>query len=142
MLLIIDTHDADRLFVALAHDDGTLLRSSSRAATHQQSRTLLPMIDRVLRHEKRTAAALTGVGVVSGPGGFTSVRIGVTTANALAYALGVPVVGVTTDDFSDVQSLAHQVAHRHRRLKSRRLHPVTPIYNGPPNITKPKRQMR
>ncbi len=44
-------------------------------------------------------SAVRSVVVHAGPvsRGFTSLRIGVTTANAVAYALGIPVVGVAGD---------------------------------------------
>jgi tRNA threonylcarbamoyl adenosine modification protein YeaZ len=39
---------------------------------------------------------LGGIGVVTGPGNFTGVRLAVAAARGLALALGVPAVGVST----------------------------------------------
>jgi tRNA threonylcarbamoyladenosine biosynthesis protein TsaB len=52
------------------------------ALTHSQ--TLLPRIDGVLG--KRRTAALDWLGVVTGPGSFTGIRIGLATAKGFAYA--------------------------------------------------------
>lgn len=53
---------------------------------------LLPVVEEVLRTTGRQKHELTGVGVASGPGSFTGVRIGVATAKGLAWALGCDLV--------------------------------------------------
>lgn len=58
--------------------------------------TLTPEIRQLLLAEGLDAGRLEAVGVSRGPGSFTSLRVGVATANALGQALGIPVVGIST----------------------------------------------
>jgi tRNA threonylcarbamoyladenosine biosynthesis protein TsaB len=57
---------------------------------------LLPVIQEMLADTGRSRADLTGVGVTTGPGSFTGVRIGVATAKGLAWALGCELAAVTS----------------------------------------------
>lgn len=54
---------------------------------------LLPMIEAVLADAGADYAALTHIACDVGPGGFTSLRIGVAAARAMALALRVPACG-------------------------------------------------
>jgi tRNA threonylcarbamoyladenosine biosynthesis protein TsaB len=90
--------------VALVGEDG--LRSEyalNVAATH--SERLLPAIDRMLRDAGVGLDALSGLAVSIGPGSFTGLRIGLSTVKGLAYATGLPVVGVAS-----LEALACSVA--------------------------------
>jgi tRNA threonylcarbamoyladenosine biosynthesis protein TsaB len=62
------------------------------------SERLMAMVDHLLRHAGWTPGDLQGLAVSIGPGSFTGLRIGVSTAKGLALALGVPVAAVPTLD--------------------------------------------
>lgn len=62
------------------------------------SRDLILVFDRVLKKARLKPADLQGVVVLTGPGSYTSIRIGVSFANALGYARNIPVVGLTLFD--------------------------------------------
>lgn len=69
-------------------------------ATH--SERLMAIVDRLLSDSGWEIDRLEGLAVSVGPGSFTGLRIGVSTAKGLAMALGIPVVAVPTLD-----ALAH-----------------------------------
>ena len=70
------------------------VKESSDGNSH--SKNLLPFIDQVLRESEKTNADLQGVVVSIGPGSYTGLRIGVSTAKGMAYSLGIPVITVST----------------------------------------------
>jgi tRNA threonylcarbamoyladenosine biosynthesis protein TsaB len=72
---------------------------------------------------------LTGILIFSGPGSFTSLRIGHSVANALADSLAIPVVGASGErwQLNALSRLPHQAAG----------HPVLPDYGAEAHITKP-----
>src|SRR3972149_1891327 len=55
---------------------------------------LLPTIERLLAQAGVTKGELTAVFACTGPGMYTGLRVGVSTAQGLAYALKLPVVGI------------------------------------------------
>ena len=60
------------------------------------SERLLPAIDRILVDAGLVVADLGGLAVAIGPGSFTGLRIGLSTAKGLAAASALPLVGVPT----------------------------------------------
>ena len=60
------------------------------------SERLLPLIDRALHDAGITVSHVEGFAVALGPGSFTGLRIGLSTAKGLAAAGGQPLVGVST----------------------------------------------
>lgn len=81
--------------VAVVDEKGVLAELSFRHAL-QLSRYLLPRTQEVLALAGLSATELDGVAVSIGPGSFTGLRIGVTAAKTLAYAAGIPIIGVPT----------------------------------------------
>lgn len=66
---------------------------------------LMTVIDEALKAGKIGYGDLDAIGVSIGPGSFTGLRVGVSTARGLALALGIPAIGVTT-----LEGLAAQAA--------------------------------
>jgi tRNA threonylcarbamoyladenosine biosynthesis protein TsaB len=80
---------------ALVGDDGLCSEYTLNVqATH--SERLLPTIERMLHDAGIGLDALSGLAVSIGPGSFTGLRIGLSTVKGLAYATGLPVIGVPT----------------------------------------------
>jgi tRNA threonylcarbamoyladenosine biosynthesis protein TsaB len=86
------------------------------------------LTDRLAEHKLETGD-FTGFIIFSGPGSFTSLRIGHTVINALADGLGVPVVGTRGDDWipQGIDALKTTPAGR----------PALPFYGAEANITRP-----
>jgi tRNA threonylcarbamoyladenosine biosynthesis protein TsaB len=91
---------------------------------------LLGRLTDLIQSQHRTLADLTGIVIFSGPGSFTSLRIGHTVVNALSDSLGIPVVGTTGDDWLELG--------RAQLPKTKPGHPALPHYGAEANITKPK----
>ena len=56
----------------------------------------MPAIEKLLRECELTPQDLTKIVVAKGPGSYTGVRIGVTIAKTMAWALNIPLVGVSS----------------------------------------------
>lgn len=83
-------------------DDDKLLATASLNVGKTHSQRLLPLIDDLMREGGLDINDIDLVAVTVGPGSFTGLRIGISTAKAIAYALKTKIIGVKTID-----ALAH-----------------------------------
>lgn len=83
------------LSVALFEDERLLFQIESNL-TRNHSSQLLPDIDQALQTVNWQPADLTDVIVSQGPGSYTGLRIGVTTAKTLAFTLGLALTGISS----------------------------------------------
>ncbi len=108
MFLLIDTSQREQIRIALVRQGQEILDEQVLKIKQAHSEKLLPLIEKILVRNKLALKRLKGLYVARGPGSFTGVRVGVATANALAYALNIPVKGVKCKEGTDFVKLAFQ----------------------------------
>lgn len=102
-ILAIDT--ASRTCSVAVCRDTIILAEIGDASGETHSRHLMTMVDQALRMSVGGIDKIEGLAVNRGPGSFTGLRIGISTAKGLAAAAGIPLVGV-----SSLAALAWQAA--------------------------------
>jgi tRNA threonylcarbamoyl adenosine modification protein YeaZ len=92
MELSLDTA-SDWAGIAVSQE-GRALAELTWHCPRRHSVELMPAVERLLERQDVSKDKLTAVFVCIGPGGYASLRVGVSTAKGLAFALDVPLVGV------------------------------------------------
>lgn len=96
-----------------AWEDGKIIASRDLSPDQRSAQSLLPAVAALMTQLGRPPQAIRQIAVTDGPGSFTGLRVGVTAAKTLAYALGAKTVGVDTLDAiarQAIESLTSNVA--------------------------------
>jgi len=96
MSLILSIETATYICSVALTRDGKVIASRETGEKNAHSRLLTVFIDEILREAGITAKQLSAVAVSEGPGSYTGLRIGVSTAKGLCYATGCPLIAVST----------------------------------------------
>jgi len=91
--------------------DGALVAQSFQCSGLTHSRTLLPMVNDLLKNCRESLDGVDVIAVAAGPGSFTGLRIGAATAKGLAWAQEKPCAPCST-----LESMAWPLAHLEGRL--------------------------
>ncbi|MDY4186407.1 MAG: tRNA (adenosine(37)-N6)-threonylcarbamoyltransferase complex dimerization subunit type 1 TsaB [Candidatus Borkfalkiaceae bacterium] len=94
--LAIDT-SGEHLFVAVKAGENLQTRYLKNCLT-KHSLTLLPEVESALSAAGCELKNLDFIAAVTGPGSFTGIRIGVSTAKALCFSLNKPALNITSFD--------------------------------------------
>ena len=119
--------------VAIARD-GEIVKELHSDEPNAHSSKLSLFIEQILKECDMRPEHLDAVCVSSGPGSYTGLRIGVSTAKGICYALSIPLLAVPT-----LQSMATQYFMQHPDYKglvcpmidARRMECYTAIYASP-----------
>ena len=87
MTLYIDTSDRETITVGIGEKR---FKTNARDGASQK---LLVFIEEVLKKEGQSMKDISEIEVNTGPGSFTGLRVGVSVANTIGWALGIPVNG-------------------------------------------------
>ena len=84
--------------ISLIRDNEVLYEFHEEIKCDMSSK-ILPIIDEGLRKTNLTLSAINSIFVVTGPGSFTGVRIGVTIAKTIAWALNKKIIPISSLEF-------------------------------------------
>ena len=123
MELIIDTSKNQNILIELS-SEGKSLAKKDFEASFTQAEKLLPEIDLLLKKINKNSKDLKKIKVANSGGSFTALRIGIVTANTLAYSLDIPVSSLDG-----------------KSIKIDEIVMVKPQYSSEPNITIGKKKL-
>jgi tRNA threonylcarbamoyladenosine biosynthesis protein TsaB len=105
MALILNIETATKnCSVSLSNEGKTIVCKELAEQNFSHAEKLHLFIGEVLSENKFTFSDLKAVAVSQGPGSYTGLRIGVSSAKGLCYALGIPLIAIDT-----LQLLAKQI---------------------------------
>ena len=94
--LLIET-STDACSVALA-EGNRIIASDFIQEFKAHAKRLVPMIEALLQKTDTTLDQCCAVSVSEGPGSYTGLRVGVSSAKGICYGAGIPLLGVSTLD--------------------------------------------
>lgn len=102
MTLIISIETTSSVCSVALHAETQLIATQTSCVEKSHAESLLPAIAHLIAMSPYKKADLAAIAVSSGPGSYTGLRIGVSTAKGLCLALGVPLIAVNT-----LEAMAH-----------------------------------
>lgn len=94
MILSIET--ATKVCSVAIHNQGTLVAVAELHMANSHSEHLSMLIKNLLERSEVKRENLTAIAVSAGPGSYTGLRIGTSTAKGLCFALDIPLIAVDT----------------------------------------------
>lgn len=126
-ILLIET-STSVLSVALAQD-GTVVSERVCTEPRMQASLTAPLVKEVLDEAGLTAKDCDAVCVSSGPGSYTGLRVGVSTAKGLAFGANIPLLSMCTLDIL-VDSIEDRPSFFVPMIDARRMEVYTAVYSA------------
>lgn len=98
MSIILSIETSTKVCSVALHQGSTLLAVSEILVEKSHSKIITVLIDQLLKSSNLDYSNLEAIAVSKGPGSYTGLRIGVSTAKGLCYGLNIPLIGVNTLD--------------------------------------------
>jgi tRNA threonylcarbamoyladenosine biosynthesis protein TsaB len=127
LILLLETSTA-KLSVALARD-GKVIASRECEEPRLQASLTAPLVKEVLDSQGLTVADCNAVCVGKGPGSYTGLRVGVSTAKGLAFGAGLPLIAIGSLDVLVAGAAPDQASHIVPMIDARRMEVYTAVFS-------------
>ena len=101
-MYIINIETSTKVCGVSISKNGELLDSKESNEGNSHATNLSPFIDELLIRNGINYSELSAIAISKGPGSYTGLRIGTSTAKGLCYSLDIPLIAIST-----LQSMAH-----------------------------------
>ena len=130
MILLIDT-STNVCSVAVCNGMNVLAHEELMGENAPHASNLTLMIERVVAQAGKTMNDIEAVALGEGPGSYTGLRIGASTAKGICYALSVPMIAISTLEIMAEQMFAQNPAAQTvaPMIDARRMEVYTAVYN-------------
>ena len=117
MSLILHIETSTKACSVAIAEGGHLLASDFRLFEHYaHAETLNPMIQAVMKEAKRNFNDLEAIAVSSGPGSYTGLRIGISSAKGFCYGLEIPLIAISALEIMSVAAKNYEGKHENAVL--------------------------
>ena len=139
MSFILHIETATRVCSVALSEHGELVQLQEfKDEGYSHGEQLTVLIQKVLGLQGITAEKLSAVSVSAGPGSYTGLRIGVSTAKGLCYALGIPLIAVDTlQAMAEVARIVYPSMDLCPMIDARRMEVFSLITNFEAAVLKP-----
>ena len=115
--------------VTIAKEGKTIICKEIAEQGYSHAEKLHVFINEIINEAEISFNDLAAIAVSQGPGSYTGLRIGVSTAKGLCYALGIPLISIDT-----LESLANRVQHQDGliipMIDARRMEVYSAVFNS------------
>ncbi len=126
MILLIDSSGYEQLHFALINDK---VKQQKIKITHPETEKTLSHLEKFLKTNGVKLDAVNKIVVVSGPGSFTGIRVGVSMALAFSFAKNIPLYAIEKPKLPE--KLSELANMKLQKVKD----DFDPDYGAEPNIT-------
>ena len=92
MAYILNIHTATETAIVTIADDSVVLATLTNEESKQHAAFIHLAIDKLLKDQHLAIKDLDAIGVSSGPGSYTGIRVGLAAAKGLCFALNIPMI--------------------------------------------------
>lgn len=146
MALLLNIETSTAICSVALGKDGKLLALKENKEGMKHASHLTVFIENILKENNLSTADLDGVAISMGPGSYTGLRIGVSTAKGICYGAGIPLIAVSTlqsmtkalQNNSDLSSVVknQEKALFCPMIDARRMEVYTAFYNANTELVK------
>lgn len=137
--MILSVETSVKICSVALHDQGTLIATREIHIEHSHASKLAVLIDEVIKDSGITLDQLKALAVSSGPGSYTGLRIGTSTAKGLCFALDIPLISI-----GSLELLAYQMSKQNSTnallcpmIDARRMEVYCEVFNSSLNVVQP-----
>ncbi|HHB52025.1 MAG TPA: tRNA (adenosine(37)-N6)-threonylcarbamoyltransferase complex dimerization subunit type 1 TsaB [Saprospiraceae bacterium] len=96
MDLILNIETSTKVCGVSISKDGVLIDDIESKEGNSHAANLAPFIDKLLKRNNLKYTKLSAIAISQGPGSYTGLRIGTSTAKGLCFALDIPLIAINT----------------------------------------------
>jgi len=139
MSLILSLETSAKVCSVAVHDQGKLIATKEIHIEQSHASKLAVLMDEVINESAIQVNQLKAMAVSSGPGSYTGLRIGTSTAKGLCFALDIPLISI-----GSLELLAFQMSKQNPSnaylcpmIDARRMEVYCEIFDSSLNIVRP-----